>query len=107
MRKEKKNIIYIIDNMNFHIFVAIITCVFYVFLRIYKSNIQNDNKKKSKSNFLYILFIPIVLYITHFLYSKSNENTINQIEKPNSLEISEDLLSIPYPESSFRSSNLN
>lgn len=101
--------------MNFHIFVAIITCVFYIFLRMYKSNIlsdenKKDKNKKSKSNFLYILFIPIVLYMTHFLYYKSNENTItgiSKIEKPNSLQISEDLLSMPYPESSFRSSNLN
>lgn len=100
--------------MNFHIFVAIITCVFYVFLRIYKSNLQDQNDKKnkksnkSKSNLLYILFMPIILYITHFLYYKSNENIITNVSlKPDSLKISEDLLSIPYPESSFRSSNLN
>jgi len=101
--------------MNFHIFVAIITCVFYVFLRIYKYNLQegetkrqNDKKRKSKSNLLYIFFIPIVLYITHFLYYKSNENNITKLSsKEDSLKISEDLLSIPYPESSFRSSNLN
>jgi amino acid permease len=118
MRKEKINIIYITGNMNFHIFVAIITCVFYVFLRIYKSKVQNDNKTKSKSNFIYILFIPIILYITHFLYYNEKStftDAVNirqgspaqQIEKHNSLQISEDLLSIPYPESSFRSSNLN
>jgi heme/copper-type cytochrome/quinol oxidase subunit 2 len=112
MRKEKINIIYITGNMNFHIFVAIITCVFYVFLRIYKSKVQNDNKTKSKSNFIYILFIPIILYITHFLYYNEINNDLQsspaqQIEKHNSLQISEDLLSIPYPESSFRSSNLN
>ena len=116
MRKERKYNIYIIGNMNFHIFVAIITCMFYVFLRIYKTNVLDDKKNKSnksKSNFLYILFIPIVLYITHFLYYKCNEKmisdftSIKHIEKPNSLQISEDLLSIPYPESSFRSSNLN
>lgn len=99
--------------MNFHIFVAIITCIFYVFLRIYKSNLQtqndkNDKKRKSKSNLLYILFMPIVLYTTHFLYYKSNENNITNVSsKADSLKISDDLLSIPYPESSFRSSNLN
>jgi uncharacterized membrane protein len=90
--------------MNFHIFVAIITFVFYIFLRIYKSSVQNK-KNKTSSNLLYVLFLPVILYLTHFLFYNKN---INIEEKVNvKSNISEDLLSIPYPESSFRSSNLN
>jgi hypothetical protein len=101
--------------MNFHIFVAIITCVFYVFLRIYKSNVleKENTKNKVTSNLLYVLFLPAILYLTNFIYYT---NTIREIK--NDINIgeqkgvgggvfSEDLLSIPYPESSFRSSNLN
>lgn len=103
--------------MNFNIFVAIITCVFYVFLRIYKRDILKDKKQKSKSHFLYILFVPAVLYLTNFIFYNSkitdkdiisvNSNTGGGGNIKNTLNISEDLLSIPYPESSFRSSNLN
>ena len=108
--------------MNFHIFVAIITFVFYVFLRIYKSSITLNKKNKTSSNLLYVLFLPTVLYLTHLIfYSKDTSNM--QINLPSNVGgtfltnvrdgggkgavISEDLLSIPYPESSFRSSNLN
>jgi len=106
--------------MNFHIFVAIITCVFYIFLRIYKSEIiskNTDNKNKKSSNLLYVLFLPAILYLTNFMFYKQN-NLIGEIKRDidikvvegggmNDINISEDLLSIPYPESSFRSSNLN
>lgn len=100
--------------MNFHIFVAIITCIFYIFLRIYKSEIiskNTDNKNKKSSNLLYVLFLPAILYLTNFMFYKQN-NLIGEIKVVegggmNNINISEDLLSIPYPESSFRSSNLN
>lgn len=101
--------------MNFHIFVAIITFVFYVFLRIYKSSVTLNKKNKTSSNLLYVLFLPTVLYLSHLLfYNKygnggdGNGNGNLQINLPSKIkDISEDLLSIPYPESSFRSSNLN
>ena len=92
--------------MNFHIFVAIITFVFYVFLRIYKSSVQNK-KNKTSSNLLYVLFLPVILYLTHFLFYNKNINIEEKVNVNVKSNISEDLLSIPYPESSFRSSNLN
>jgi len=97
--------------MNFHIFVAITTFVFYVYLRIYKSSVKlNQKKNKTSSNLLYVLFLPTILYLTHLLfYSKDVRD--GACTFPTNVRdgggISEDLLSIPYPESSFRSSNLN
>jgi|694.fasta_scaffold15747_3 hypothetical protein len=114
MRKEQKNIL--LDknkgNMNFHIFVAITTFVFYVFLRIYKSSVTlNQKKNKTSSNLLYVLFLPTILYLTRLMfYNKDNELVGEPMNLPSKIKdtgISEDLLSIPYPESSFRSSNLN
>ena len=91
--------------MNFHLFVGISTLLFYIFLKFYKSNIEKN--KKSNSNLLYLSFLPIMLYITRYFYlpiSKiSSGGSVNS--SSTSISISEDLMSIPYPESSFKSSN--
>ena len=95
--------------MNFHIFVIITTIVFYIILRTYKYQIQTESEKYSKtnkSNLIYVLFIPGMLYLTKFIFiDKSQEiietNTVLKI-KPEMSQISSDtLLSIPYPESSI------
>lgn len=97
--------------MNFHIFVLISTCVFYVILRFYKSEIALDNhqnaKRKTvggKSNFIYVLFVPVMLYILNFMYKiKEYSSSTSQNLSDNILMTSDmseqPLLSIPYPES--------
>lgn len=92
--------------MNFHIFVLISTCVFYVILRFYKSDIQNEKRKtvKSKSNFIYVLFVPVMLYILNFMYkikeysSSASQNLSDNIMMTSDMS-EQSLLSIPYPES--------
>lgn len=92
--------------MNFHIFVLISTCVFYVILRFYKSDIQNAKRKTvgGKSNFIYVLFVPVMLYILNFMYKiKEHSYGTSQNLSDNILMTSDmseqPLLSIPYPES--------
>lgn len=92
--------------MNFHIFVLISTCVFYVILRFYKSDIQNEKRKTvgGKSNFIYVLFVPVMLYILNFMYKiKEYSSSTSQNLSDNILMTSDmseqPLLSIPYPES--------
>ena len=104
--------------MNFHVFVLIVTIVFYIILRFYKHTVENERiNGKPKSNFIYILFVPITLYITRFMYiSSSVENTntnTNTIAGKIAGTIagagtiggggitSESLLSMPFPESSI------
>lgn len=98
--------------MNFHVFVLIVTIVFYIILRFYKHTVENERiNGKPKSNFIYILFVPITLYITRFMYISSsveNTNTIaGKIAGTGAGTIggggitSESLLSMPFPESSI------
>lgn len=59
--------------MNFHFFVLLSTIAFYILLKLYKSSITYKNKNlphtpKKNSNLFYILFIPIILYLTRYIY---------------------------------------
>lgn len=93
--------------MNFHWFVLISTILFYILLRLYKSEIQTQTKQKAKgkSNFIYVLFLPLTLYILNFMYKIKEYSTISKIHHSDIVtdsDISEQpLLSIPYPESSI------
>jgi hypothetical protein len=99
------------------VFVLIATIVFYIILRFYKHTVENEKKNgKPKSNFIYILFLPTILYLTRFMY---NENKLvydklntggditggdigkNLITDVGEIQSSESLLSIPFPESSM------
>jgi hypothetical protein len=74
--------------MNFHIFVAIATFAFYILLKFYKHSIlknnsnTNKNNTKNKSNFIYILFIPVVIYITRYFFCQYNNNQYNYYTTP-------------------------
>ena len=91
--------------MNFHWFVLISTIIFYIVLRLYKSQIQSESKKKIKtSNFIYVLFLPLTLYILNFMYKiKEYTPKVNNLDNIMSIsDMSEQpLLSTPYPESSI------
>lgn len=82
--------------MNFHVFVFISTIVFYIVMKIYKASIiKSQRKKKNNSNLIYILFVPALLYLTHFIFLNPNNN-INLLK---SRSFSDDLLTDPYPAS--------
>lgn len=99
--------------MNFNIFVLICTVIFYIVLRMYKKNV--NEKRNGKSNLLYVLFLPLVMYLCHFMYSSPStiESTNKIIPTPtqipvgirensifDSIKSSESLLTSPFPESS-------
>jgi hypothetical protein len=107
--------------MNFHTFVLISTIIFYIVLRMYKRNIKQENL--NKSNLLYVLFLPFIMYLYHFMYGVPQSTTVlsemNNLQKiPNnintlnintlhensifdSIRSSEPLLTSPFPESTI------
>lgn len=65
-------------------------------MKIYKASIiKSQRKKKNNSNLIYILFVPALLYLTHFIFLNPNNN-INLLKSRN---YSDDLLTEPYPAS--------
>ncbi len=65
-------------------------------MKMYKiSIIKNQKKKKNNSNLIYILFVPGLLYLTHFIFINSN-NKINLLKTGS---FSDELLTEPYPAS--------
>ena len=102
--------------MNFHIFVLISTIIFYVVLRMYKRNVKEQNV--GKSNLLYVLFLPFIMYLYHFMYGvpksttvlpemndlqkiSNNINTLQENSIFDSIRSSEPLLTSPFPESTI------
>ena len=89
--------------MEFHIFVIITTIIFYFVLKLFKKSIINEeNNTKKQSQFIYILFVPIIMYTYKYL-NESNKSYIadNVKEIGQNVSSSSDLLSKPYPESSI------
>lgn len=59
---------------NFHVFVLISTIVYYILLRFYKRSVllqQKKNDTKDSSNLIYVLFVPVLLYLTRFIFLKT------------------------------------
>ena len=88
--------------MNFHIYVLITTVLYYIVLKMFKKESSNETKKTNY--FIYILFVPILLYITRYIYfltSKDIETV--QIKKPSTISSSSSssVLSEPYPASTI------
>lgn len=89
---------------NFHAFVFIMTIAAYVYFK--NSKKKEDKQKPKKSNLIYVLSVPIILY-TGFYFYKSKQITpipSNNSTPSHSYIDNDDLLSIPYPissESSF------
>lgn len=89
--------------MNFHMFVLISTVIFYILLRIYKKSINKGKKKQS--NLIYVLIVPLMMYLYHFMYIEKDvrqvDNVIDKLETVvQSTLPSESLLTSPFPESS-------
>ncbi len=80
--------------MNFNVFVFISTIVFYIVMKMYKTSIiKNQKKKKNNSNLIYILFVPGLLYLTHFIFFNPNKILLK------TRSFSDELLTEPYPAS--------
>ena len=54
---------------NFHTFTLGATVVFYVMLRMYKRSVESGDQK---SNLMYVLYVPSVLYAGYFLFGWGN-----------------------------------
>lgn len=81
--------------MNFHVFVLLSTLLYYLLLRSYKNSVIADKSKiRKKSNLIYLLFLPILMYIFYYLFLKREQKSINITEQMSS----EDLMSRPYPD---------
>jgi hypothetical protein len=83
-----------------HIYVIVITLTFYALLKHFKQSCQSlHHKKKQKSNLVYLLFMPVVLYAGYYLrvfdssYCTSFTHQIVQTPK------SDSILSASYPAS--------
>ncbi len=87
------------DTYTFHIFTIVATILFWLLLKSYKSSISGNNGK-SKSNFVYVLFVPIILYIMFFWIHKPNYfNSTNIVSPPIPTIKEPELLSSPFPDS--------
>jgi hypothetical protein len=99
--------------MNFHIFVLISSILFYIFLRYYKYNIltsksclksksKRRRNKKQRSNLIYALFLPMVLYVFYYIFIYKPQTSTSHFvsSSPNTHSVSafsDDGLSRPYP----------
>ena len=83
---------------------------------MYKRNIKQENL--NKSNLLYVLFLPFIMYLYHFMYGvpksttvlpemndlqkiSNNINTLQENSIFDSIKSSEPLLTSPFPESTI------
>ena len=61
----------------FYVYIGICTFVFFILLRIYKQKVLRDRKvKKGSSNLIFLLFVPVILYLTKYINIDINEKTI-------------------------------
>jgi hypothetical protein len=66
--------------MDYLYFVVLSTVVFFIIFRLYKSRILADKKLKQKnSHLIFLASIPVLLYITKYLFIK--EQVIPILEK--------------------------
>jgi hypothetical protein len=68
-------------------------------LRYYKHTILSSKKNQKQSNLIYVLFVPSALYIFYYMFLYKTETTTTIAPKSIVLDVSEDLLSSPYPDS--------
>lgn len=96
---------------NFHVFVLASTLLYYILLRLYKRSVLNQEKNvEETSNLIYVLFIPVLLYLTKFLFLKSQIISNNYYgaapSQINSAPVVDRYIRTPYPESSISSASI-
>lgn len=80
------------EEYAYSIFVVISTIIFFVVLKMYKNKVLIDRKLKQKrSNLIFLLFVPILLYVTPLVLDKfkivtNNTNIIVPMVKPVSFD---------------------
>ena len=84
--------------MNYHYFVLITTIVFYIILRMYKHQIKTESKN---SNLVYVLFVPVILYLAQFMYDRNDFSTVVYNRPIKADSITQSILTAPYPDSSI------
>jgi hypothetical protein len=89
----------------FHFFVVAATIIYYMMLKNFKSTIQSKMKPRKRglqikdSNFVYLIFLPIILYIGgYILLYNTDHSMLTNAHEYNPLS-SDSLLSAPYPRS--------
>lgn len=95
--------------MQFHLFAFAMTFIYFLLLRQYKKTIQMaiyepNTRKKRSSNFIYLLFVPLILYITYYLFNECRTTSIfktTSIVKntPPPSRATSSVLSAPFPDS--------
>lgn len=94
---------------NFHIFVLVSTLVYYILLRLYKRSVLQQRKNGSEtSNLIYVLFIPCLLYLTRFIFFKSQitNNYYGSIQGGSGATVVDRYIKTPYPESTVSSASI-
>jgi hypothetical protein len=110
--------------INIHFFTIFVTIIFYFWLKSFKYNnlsLNNlDKKSKNKqSNLIYLLFAPISIYLTYYIFINKKSNVslnqvpLNQIQEPivynsnilSSKNSSSSQMSMIFPNESTLSSN--
>ena len=83
-------------EVNFNIIVIAITLLLYIILRYIKYYDKTTIITNKDSNLIYIIYIPIGLYLGKYFYEYKFSNTI-KIESNNSIHSNSNLLTEPYP----------
>lgn len=97
---------------NYHLFVLVSTLIYYIVLRFYKRNVllQAKRKDNTSSNLIYITFVPILLYITRFLFLKSQTNINNYYntmpQQSMQTQGVDKFIKTPYPDSTVSSASI-
>ncbi len=81
------------DNMIYILFIGF-TIIHYWMLSHYKHQIKSDKYHNKKSNLIYVIYFPLLLYI--FYYMTNKNNATNNIILDKSIE---EILSANYPNS--------
>jgi hypothetical protein len=86
-------------QVNIHIFIFISTIIFYFLLKSLKNsviyNYENKNEK-NKSNFIYVLYMPIISYILFYFYCKI-DSLVESNNSESIIDKSSSVLSSMYP----------
>lgn len=87
-------------NQKHHIVAIIATVIFIFILKKYKKSIEKSiEDRKQHNGFIYVLYIPLVIYFIFYLYDKKYFELISTAGNTAIQNMSEDLISSAYPDS--------